>query len=103
LIYIKPAVYGDEPEDVVHYKRTHPTFPNETTADQFFDEAQFESYRALGSYIMDRMCGSHSGAMSRLEFASQVLQHLVKMAPQMKEKYVEFWADVAKEGREKTQ
>jgi hypothetical protein len=55
LLYIKPAIYGDEPQDVLHYKRSHDTFPHETTADQFFDEAQFESYRALGSFVMDRV------------------------------------------------
>jgi hypothetical protein len=26
----------------------HPDFPNETTANQFFDEARFEAYRELG-------------------------------------------------------
>jgi Patatin-like phospholipase len=57
LIYVKPAVYGHEPQDVLNYKRSHDSFPHETTADQFFDEPQFESYRALGSYIMDLMCG----------------------------------------------
>ena len=96
LIYIKPAVYGDEPEDVVHYKRTHHTFPNETTAYQFFDEPQFESYRALGSYIMDRMCGSHSGDLSKPQFVSKVISNLVRMAPQTKEKYLDFWGDADK-------
>jgi hypothetical protein len=57
LIYVKPAVYGDEPRDVIEYKDSHPSFPHQTTADQFFDEPQFESYRALGSFIMDEMCG----------------------------------------------
>jgi hypothetical protein len=55
LVYVKPAVYGSEPQDVLHYKRSHKTFPHETTADQFFDEPQFESYRALGSHIMQQM------------------------------------------------
>lgn len=55
LIHIKPAVYGHEPQDVLHYKRSHKTFPNETTADQFFDEPQFESYRTLGSFVIDQM------------------------------------------------
>ena len=55
LLYVKPAIYGDEPQDVLHYKRSHDTFPHETTADQFFDEAQFESYRALGSFVMNRV------------------------------------------------
>ncbi|MBI3263663.1 MAG: hypothetical protein HYZ58_11015, partial [Acidobacteria bacterium] len=30
-----------------------PDFPHETTADQFFDDAQFESYRALGVHIAE--------------------------------------------------
>jgi hypothetical protein len=48
LIYIKTSVTGDEPEDLLAYRRNNRTFPDETTADQFFDEAQFESYRELG-------------------------------------------------------
>ena len=58
LIYIKPAVYGREPGDVLEYKKSHSTFPHQSTADQFFDEPQFESYRILGSHVMDQMCGS---------------------------------------------
>jgi hypothetical protein len=91
LVYIKPAVYEDEPEDVIHYKRTHASFPHETTADQFFDEPQFESYRALGSYVMDRMCGSHSGELDLVGFVTQVNKNFLKMAPQVKAKYSEFW------------
>lgn len=48
LIYFKPAVRGSEAIDVQNYAATHRTFPHETTADQFFNEAQFESYRQLG-------------------------------------------------------
>lgn len=33
---------------IAHYRKTHPDFPQESTADQFFDETQFECYRALG-------------------------------------------------------
>src|SRR5207245_2675944 len=51
IIYIKPVFYGDEPRDIYHYAMTHDTFPHETTADQWFTEAQFESYRMLGSGI----------------------------------------------------
>jgi hypothetical protein len=48
LIYVKSTVTGNEPEDLLAYRRKHPTFPDQSTADQFFDEAQFESYRKLG-------------------------------------------------------
>jgi hypothetical protein len=56
LLYIKPTVLGIEPRDVLEYKKSHPTFPHQSTADQFFDEPQFESYRILGSHIMDQLC-----------------------------------------------
>jgi len=55
LVYIKPAVYYTEPRDVFNYAKGDPSFPHESTADQFFDEPQFESHRMLGSYILDRL------------------------------------------------
>ena len=39
---------GDEWPDIRQYADIHETFPHETTADQFFDEDQFEAYRHLG-------------------------------------------------------
>jgi hypothetical protein len=51
LFYVKPSLSGDEPSDVRNYVVDHPTFPHESTADQFFSESQFESYRALGEHI----------------------------------------------------
>ena len=58
LIYIKPAFYGTEPKDVFNYAQTSSAFPHESTADQFFSESQFESYRALGSHAIDQILGS---------------------------------------------
>lgn len=51
LVYIKPGLTGDEPIDLREYARQHPTFPQQSTADQFFDEAQWESYRKVGEHI----------------------------------------------------
>src|SRR5262249_41150452 len=45
LLYIKASMTGDEPSDVLEYQQLHPEFPHQTTADQWFDESQFESYR----------------------------------------------------------
>ena len=53
LLYIKSSITGKEPVDVREYSIKNPTFPDQTTADQFFDEAQFESYRKLGLHIGD--------------------------------------------------
>jgi len=56
LIYVKPCVYWNtEPVDVQSYARTSESFPHETTADQFFRESQFESYRALGLHEIQHM------------------------------------------------
>lgn len=51
LLYIKPTLIGDEPADILEYHADHPEFPQEPTVDQFFDEAQWESYRRLGEHI----------------------------------------------------
>jgi hypothetical protein len=51
LIYVKATLTGDEPVDVLEYHSSHPDFPHESTANQFFDEAQWESYRRLGEHI----------------------------------------------------
>ena len=48
LIYLKPSLFADLPQDVLAYARLAQAFPHQSTIDQFFDEAQFESYRALG-------------------------------------------------------
>lgn len=52
LIYLKASLTGDEPADVLEYKNEHPAFPHDTTANQFFTESQFESYRKLGEHIL---------------------------------------------------
>ena len=54
IVYVKPACYGDEPRDIYEYFKTNPTFPHESTSDQFFSESQFESYRMLGAYTMEK-------------------------------------------------
>ncbi|MCY7349127.1 MAG: hypothetical protein LH606_00435 [Cytophagaceae bacterium] len=52
MLYIKPGIYGNEPRDVFNYASANPAFPHESTADQFFTESQFESYRALGAHVV---------------------------------------------------
>lgn len=57
LLYVKPAIVGSENADLLNYRRLHPDYPHESLADQWFDEAQFESYRALGRHIVDCALG----------------------------------------------
>jgi hypothetical protein len=85
LVYIKPAFYGAEPIDVFNYARGADAFPHETTADQFFTESQLESYRALGSHVVERMSGGYGGGlrdtpMTVDEFLASAAEHICKQA-----------------------
>jgi hypothetical protein len=51
LLVIKPNLCDGLPVDLVNFKRQNPDFPQETTADQFFSEAQWESYFHLGTFL----------------------------------------------------
>jgi hypothetical protein len=61
IVYVKPACYGDEPRDIYEYFKRSETFPHESTADQFFSESQFESYRMLGAHTMEKFCTDCGG------------------------------------------
>jgi hypothetical protein len=69
LLYVKASMSGDEPQDVEQYRKHHPRFPHESTTDQFFDEAQFESYRRLGLHIMDTVL---AGSVARARNTERV-------------------------------
>jgi hypothetical protein len=62
LLYIKPTYYcTTEGMDVRGYASDHPTFPHESTTDQWFSESQLEAYRALGAHIMEHICNGETG------------------------------------------
>jgi Patatin-like phospholipase len=67
LVYIKPTLSGqrNEPEDLIAYAASNPTFPHQSTANQFYDESEFESYRRLGDFIGAQCIEAHG---SRLPF-----------------------------------
>jgi len=80
LLYIKPAFYGCEPRDVYEYARNNPDFPHQTTADQFFNESQFESYRALGRYVFEQLSRGWNGG-SIADLVRHVSNQLDPVAP----------------------
>lgn len=55
LVYVKPTLVGNEPPDIRQYKMRNAAFPHEGTGDQFYDEAQWESYRRLGVHTIRRV------------------------------------------------
>ena len=48
IVWVKPSVTALNAADVRQYRLAHADFPQQTTADQWYDESQFESYRRLG-------------------------------------------------------
>ena len=75
LIFIKPSLIGEEPRDVINYWQARSTFPQEVITDQWFSEAQFESYRALGSGIIDAICGGSRNRLNLANFEQKVRDH----------------------------
>jgi Patatin-like phospholipase len=55
LIYLKTALVEGLPLALLGYRGANPAFPDQSTADQFFDEEQFEAYRELGYRIATAM------------------------------------------------
>jgi hypothetical protein len=53
IVWVKPALLAKDPADVRQYGLQQTVFPQQSTADQWFDEAQFESYRRLGEYCAE--------------------------------------------------
>lgn len=48
ILWIKPTVTATSAADVRQYRRAHNVFPQQSTAEQWYDESEFESYRRLG-------------------------------------------------------
>lgn len=55
MLILKPSLSGDEPMDLMEYHLENPDFPQETTMNQFFTEAQWEAYRKLGEHIAGKI------------------------------------------------
>jgi hypothetical protein len=79
LVYIKPTLSGDGkpiPYDVYSYAQAT-DFPHESTADQWFSEAQFESYRTLGWHLIEQLYADKQ-AMDFPAFMAQVEAYMAK-------------------------
>lgn len=57
LIYVTTTLFSGLGLATLGYKAGNPDFPDQTTADQFFDEAQFEAYRRLGYSVGEAVLG----------------------------------------------
>ena len=57
VIYFKPTLTGDEPADVLEHRALNPHFPHDGAGDQFYNEAQWESYRRIGQHCAAAVVG----------------------------------------------
>jgi hypothetical protein len=58
LILVKPTLTAQlfkQAPDLLNYSLSNPRFPQQSTTNQWFNEAQFESYRKLGYLVGDRL------------------------------------------------
>jgi hypothetical protein len=55
LVFLKSSLTGDESADVLGQRSEDSKFPHDTTVNQFFNETQFEVYRALGEHMFDTL------------------------------------------------
>ncbi len=53
ILYVKAGYHGTESAGVRSYAMANLDFPHQRTANQWFTESQFESYRSLGFEIME--------------------------------------------------
>jgi len=54
IVYMKSTLTGTESAEIKDFHRRYPSFPHDSTADQFFDAERFEMYRLLGSQLAQR-------------------------------------------------
>ena len=96
LVLVKPNLHQALDRDVLGYASRNSSFPQQSTADQFFDEAQWESYRRLGYDVgraltderLSRLPNWKEPAAPAKDFAA--LRHLAKRDGTVKDD-VPFW------------
>jgi len=59
IFFLKALLAGHLDWDIEQYAVEHPDFPRRTTGDQFYDEWDFEAYRALGYELAESLTGHH--------------------------------------------
>ncbi|HSF83252.1 MAG TPA: hypothetical protein VLA49_18580 [Anaerolineales bacterium] len=72
LIFFKPAVTNEDPASILNYwEKRKLDFPHPSTADQFFDEEQFEIQRHLGewtiTHTLQNLLDYYKGKIAALE------------------------------------
>jgi hypothetical protein len=59
IFFVKAVLAGQLEWDLEQYAVEHSDFPRRTTGDQFYDEWDFEAYRALGFALTQSLADHH--------------------------------------------
>jgi len=81
IVWIKPRLGAVRALDIQGYGLAHATFPQESTADQFFNEAQWESYRAMGEDLLETLLKPGGGVDGLRRLAGWTPQPAAPAAP----------------------
>jgi hypothetical protein len=55
LLYVKPTLTGDEPSELLTFRKANPQFPHHSTVDQLFDWTMVDGYRRLGKHVGEKV------------------------------------------------
>ena len=80
LLVIKPNLHDALDVDLIAYARKHESFPHESTGDQSFDEAQWESYHRLGE---DFGRALHESWLAQLPGWRSPARHSIRVAARL--------------------
>ncbi len=81
LLVVKPNLHDELDVDLLAYAQKHPDFPHESTGDQSFDEAQWESYHRLGE---DFGRALHESWLAQLPGWRRPARHGLKVAARLR-------------------
>ncbi|WEN15854.1 patatin-like phospholipase family protein [Rhodanobacter sp. AS-Z3] len=84
LLVVKPRQPPDSPLDLVGYANRDTRFPQQGTDDQFFDEAQWESYCQLGELLGRPLNGAALDAFPALVLAGDAAR-IGPLAPEVQQ------------------
>ncbi|WDQ17179.1 hypothetical protein [Rhodopirellula sp. P2] len=56
LVYCQMSITGSDPIEIKNIRNLFPSFPDEPTVNQFYNDKQVAAYRALGYHIGKRFC-----------------------------------------------
>ena len=82
--------------DIDAYARSHLAFPNESTADQFFDEDQLEAYRELGMEVAEQAMDELKKAVAAKKVEEEQTRVVIEAEAKQMQVLEEAVSEVAK-------